>query len=158
MKLDCNAYGTELLEYPTVLAGLSDNRILKIERKEDGSFRVAEGCSDYFSALLTPQQLAAFGRELIEMAAAKDDAAPTQSAAVCPARSGGGVMTPAMLLFLSDLAALLDRHGAVLVFDTVDDCIRADISNESISLGYLDAGKPGESIRKVLYGYATQES
>lgn len=68
MKLDCDAYGREILEYPTVLAGLSDNRIIKIDREEDGRFRVTEGCDDYFSARLTPEQLATLGRELIEMA------------------------------------------------------------------------------------------
>jgi len=68
MLIDCNAYGSEMLEYPTVLAGLSDNRVLTIERGEDGRFRVAEGCDNYFSARLTPEQLAAMGRELIEMA------------------------------------------------------------------------------------------
>jgi len=68
MKLDCDAYGNEILEYPTVLGGLSDNRILKIEREEDGRFRVAEGCDDYFSARLTPDQVATLGRELIELA------------------------------------------------------------------------------------------
>ena len=66
--LDCNVYGRELMEYPTVLAGLSDNRILIIEREEDGRFRVSEGCDEYFSARLTPEQLAALGRELIDVA------------------------------------------------------------------------------------------
>ena len=73
MLLDCYAYGREMLEYPTVLAGLSDNRVLKIEREEDGRFRVSEGCDEYFSARLTPEQLAALGRELIEMANAEHE-------------------------------------------------------------------------------------
>jgi hypothetical protein len=74
MLLDCDAYGREMLEYPTVLAGLSDNRVLKIDREEDGRFRVSEACDDYFSAQLTSEQLAALGRELIEMANAQHHA------------------------------------------------------------------------------------
>ena len=68
MEIDCNAYGPEALEYDTVLAGLSDNRILTVERENDGRFRVAEGCDDYFSARLTAEQLESLGRELIELA------------------------------------------------------------------------------------------
>ena len=67
VKIDCNAYGKELLEYKTVLDGLSDNKILIVEREKDGMFRVAEGCDNYFSARLTAKQLAALGRELIEL-------------------------------------------------------------------------------------------
>lgn len=74
MLLDCDACGNEIREYPSVLAGLADNRILTVTRMADGRFRVAEACDDWFDARLTADQLAALGRELIELANAPREA------------------------------------------------------------------------------------
>ena len=68
MLLDCNAYGEEHLEYPTVSEGLADNRVVKVSRLEDGRFEVREMCDEWASARLTPEQLRAWGQELIDLA------------------------------------------------------------------------------------------
>lgn len=54
-------------EYPTVLEGLADNRILKITREPNGEFCLTEGCDDYFFVHLTSDQLSTLGHELIEL-------------------------------------------------------------------------------------------
>ena len=74
MLLDCNAYGEERLEYPTVSEGLADNRVVKVSRMEDGHFEVREMCDEWAAARLTPEQLRAWGQELIDLANAEHHA------------------------------------------------------------------------------------
>jgi hypothetical protein len=54
--------------FDTLLLALADNRIVKIKKTADGNFRIREACDDYFSVELTPSQLTALGKELIDMA------------------------------------------------------------------------------------------
>jgi len=65
--LDCDAYGDEILEYDSVTQAFEDNRIVKIEKMPDGRFSVREQCDEWFCADLTPDQLRAWGEELIEI-------------------------------------------------------------------------------------------
>jgi hypothetical protein len=54
--------------YASVLDSLVDNRVVRISREEGGTFRLMELCDEFYSVRLDPEQLAALGRELIEMA------------------------------------------------------------------------------------------
>lgn len=54
--------------FDTLLRALADNRIVKIRKTEDGNFRLREACDDYYNVHLTPSQLAALGKELIDLA------------------------------------------------------------------------------------------
>jgi len=69
-KIDCDAYGTEILEYSTISEALQHNRIVKISPVEingERFFEVNEECDEHFRARLTPEQLLAWGEELIEL-------------------------------------------------------------------------------------------
>jgi len=68
MLIDCNQYGTNLLEYATVSEALADNRVVEVVREKDGCFKVREMCDEWASARLTADQLRAWGQELIDMA------------------------------------------------------------------------------------------
>ena len=63
-----SAYTIDGISYSSVIDAMADNRVLKIKREADGQFRVAEHCDDCYFVILTPDQLVALGRELIEMA------------------------------------------------------------------------------------------
>jgi len=71
--VDCNKYGKEPLEYPTISEALADNRIVKVTKDEDGRFRVEEMCDEYFAAYLTASQLRAWSDELRAMADAPNE-------------------------------------------------------------------------------------
>ena len=65
----CSAYGE--VQTQTISKALAENRIVKVERNEDGEFEVTEMCDEYFVATLTAGQLADWGRELIELSKQK---------------------------------------------------------------------------------------
>jgi hypothetical protein len=72
--VDCNAYGKELVEYPTISEALDDNRIVSVTKQPDGRFQVLERCDDYYSSYLTREQLLAWADELRALAGAPNDA------------------------------------------------------------------------------------
>jgi hypothetical protein len=71
--VDCNAYGTKPLNYPTISESLDDNRIVSVTQQPDGRFQILEKCDDYFAAYLTREQLLAWAEELKALAAMPND-------------------------------------------------------------------------------------
>ena len=74
-RLDCNAYGEELIESDSILEALAKNRIVHIapvdaakDPKHAGLFRVREACDGYYRGFLTAAQLRALAQELMDMA------------------------------------------------------------------------------------------
>jgi len=66
-------------------------------------------------------------------------------------------MTAKMTMFLSELAALLERYGATLGYDIHDDGIHVGIGKEDVCIGFPEVGKPGKSIREILSANAESE-
>lgn len=58
-------------EYATISEMLEDRQVVGVTLQDDGLFRVDELCDVYFCALLTREQLRAWGSELIAMAEGK---------------------------------------------------------------------------------------
>lgn len=66
--VDCDQYGKEPLEYPTISEALAGNRVVKITKLEAGRFEVREMCDEWASANLTREQLLAWAEELKALA------------------------------------------------------------------------------------------
>lgn len=52
----------------TVLAALEDARVFAVKATKDGKFRFRERCDDYFSAILTKEQVLLLADELRALA------------------------------------------------------------------------------------------
>ena len=73
-KIDCANWGGTAIESDSVLSALAENDIVSVTPvdvkeypEQAGMFLIKEMCDEYFIGFLTPEQLAALGRELIEL-------------------------------------------------------------------------------------------
>lgn len=63
--VNCLAYGPVTTK--TISQALAENRLVEVTRQDDGTFIVREMCDEWYVATLTPEQLAEWGKELIEL-------------------------------------------------------------------------------------------